>query len=820
MGGNDVQLIAANDQDYHFYQKKKKGGGLVSSKSMKRDEVTDTRAVGTTVESGGDLVIASGNDQVYQKVRLDAGEDLTLSSGGDITFAGAMDTHSESHEKSKSNWAWQSAKGKGNTDETLRQSELVAQGQLAINAANHVNIDVRDIDQQSVSQTIDAMVAAEPELAWLKQAEAQGDVDWRQVKQIHDSWNYQQSGLGEGAALAVSIAATAAMPGIGSGLTGAMMTAATGSLAGNGAVSLINNRGNLGATLSDTLSSDGLKSALIAAASAGVSENLDSVWGGNTDPATGRTIPHNLSSWEGTGRFAGQRASQALADAGLQSAISGGSLNDNLKQNLQGTVTTVLEAALFNQVGNLGDRYPEFLADGGSGKIALHALAGGLASQATGGDFRTGAIAAGANEALINQLDGLVKEDQKLLIAASQITGIVAAGMADGDVQKGAEIAGNATAYNYLAHPEARRLQAINRLLADDDTLTEAQRQSLEDERLAINSLSQSRDRALEQACGQDGSAQTCSYERAQLQVAMDSWQDMMRGRENQDTVFAEYTHTARQYGQHQQQRMERIGAEALAEMVVDSASAPFIMGKLVGQALLGDAESRALLQAMGEDIKAFAANPANYISESNREQLARADALEQAGRLDDADKLRVRIALDNESMLIGAGGLLARLPRLARSVVTSRAIGGTVDRATTGIEWGEGIQGQGMPWEDYLGSQLPSGSRLPPNFKTFDFFDRTTGVATSAKTLDTTTAAKIANPSQVYSSLKKNIDTAAGFTEYGLKDITVSSGQITSRELQVAVPKNTTSAQWDQIDKAIEYGHSKGVTVKITKVN
>lgn len=52
----------------------------------------------------------------------------------------------------------------------------------------------------------------------------------------------------------------------------------------------------------------------------------------------------------------------------------------------------------------------------------------------------------------INQLDGLVKGDRKLLIAASQITGIVAVGMTDGDVQKGAEIAGNATAYNRMMH--------------------------------------------------------------------------------------------------------------------------------------------------------------------------------------------------------------------------------------------------------------------------------------------------------------------------------------------------------------------------------
>ncbi|WP_329957051.1 hypothetical protein [Pseudomonas fluorescens] len=38
------------------------------------------------------------------------------------------------------------------------------------------------------------------------------------------------------------------------------------------------------------------------------------------------------------------------------------------------------------------------------------------------------------------------------------------------------------------------------------------------------------------------------------------------------------------------------------------------------------------------------------------------------------------------------------------------------------------------MPWEDYLGTQLPAGTRLPPNFKTFDFFDRTTGVASRAE--------------------------------------------------------------------------------------
>ena len=150
----------------------------------------------------------------------------------------------------------------------------------------------------------------------------------------------------------------------------------------------------------------------------------------------------------------------------------------------------------------------------------------------------------------------------------------------------------------------------------------------------------------------------------------------------------------------------------------------------------------------------------------------------------------------------------------------SAKGIGGTIDRTTAGIEWGKGIQGQGVPWENYLETQLPAQSRLPQNFKTFDFFDRTTGAATSAKTLDTTTVAKVANPKQIYSSLKRNIDEAAEFIEYGLKRIEVKSSQIASRELQVAIPKSTTKEQWIEINKAIEYGQSRGIIVKITKVD
>jgi len=126
------------------------------------------------------------------------------------------------------------------------------------------------------------------------------------------------------------------------------------------------------------------------------------------------------------------------------------------------------------------------------------------------------------------------------------------------------------------------------------------------------------------------------------------------------------------------------------------------------------------------------------------------------------------------------------------------------VQQSETGIQWGGSIYDQGIPFENFLEGQLPAGSRLPPNYPTIDFFDTNTGVVTSAKTLDTMTAAKIVDPTQVYYSLKSNVDALATFDGGTLSKTTVNSAEITTRDLQVAIPAGTTPAQWTQIQKAI----------------
>lgn len=167
--------------------------------------MTQITHIGTQIKSGGDLTLSSGGDQRYQVAKLNSDQDIILDSGGNITFEGVKDLHDESHTKSDGDAFWTSSKGKGNTDETLRQTQMIAKGNITIKAVEGLRIDLKEVNQQSVSQTIDAMVQADPQLAWLKQAEARGDVDWKLVKEIHESFKYETSGLGPASQMIIAI---------------------------------------------------------------------------------------------------------------------------------------------------------------------------------------------------------------------------------------------------------------------------------------------------------------------------------------------------------------------------------------------------------------------------------------------------------------------------------------------------------------------------------------------------------------------------------------------------------------------------------------
>ncbi|WP_230204107.1 hypothetical protein, partial [Pseudomonas syringae] len=91
-------------------------------------------------------------------------------------------------------------------------------------------------------------------------------------------------------------------------------------------------------------------------------------------------------------------------------------------------------------------------------------------SEAMGGDFRTGALAAGANEMVVDYLaermlpKGVDRDSQAYqagvskLMTASQLIGALTAAAMGGDASAAAAVTANSTQYNNLDHPSAERL--------------------------------------------------------------------------------------------------------------------------------------------------------------------------------------------------------------------------------------------------------------------------------------------------------------------------------------------------------------------------
>lgn len=497
VAGGKVQLLADQNFEYSFYEKKNKGS--FGSNSLKSDEKTQVTHVGSRITTGGDLKIISGSDQRYQAAHLNSGNNLSIESGGAVVFEGVKDLEQESRKRHSTSAVWQSAQGKGHTDETLLQSQLIAQGQIAIKAAERIQIDVKEINQHSITQTIDAMVAADPQLAWLKEMDQRGDVDWRQVQEVHDSFKYKNEGLGGPAAIVIAIvvayftagAASGAVASLGGGATAggaaaggaaagataagttaattsawavggwanAAATAAITSAASKTAISTINNKGNLGKGLKEATSKDSLKGYLTSAITAGFTSGyLDEAFGVKGDNINHITKGFDLSDPAGLAKFGTYLGAQGGVQALGQTVLNGGSLKDNLHNALTEQVYHLIQAGAFNAVGDIS--VANNWVDGSPEKIALHALVGGLLSEATGGDFRTGALAAGANEAitaqLTDELRALLKSDNGLESTVSQLVGVAVATATDGDLQKAADLAKNATAYNRQLHTAER----------------------------------------------------------------------------------------------------------------------------------------------------------------------------------------------------------------------------------------------------------------------------------------------------------------------------------------------------------------------------
>jgi hypothetical protein len=218
-----------------------------------------------------------------------------------------------------------------------------------------------------------------------------------------------------------------------------MANAAFSSLASQAAITLINNKGDIGKTLRDLGRSSTAKAALAAALSAGFvqqvgqSAGLKELAGDLGKAGVPEKLTYNLIN--ATGR--------ALTNT----AINGGSLEDALKSSLVGALVDTAHGQAASAIKSLEG---EYLAH----KLA-HALAGCVAGAAAGGACKDGAIGAAVGEmvaGLMPPKNGIAYSDTEKanVLALSKLVAGATSAYAGGNAQTAITTAETAVQNNAL----------------------------------------------------------------------------------------------------------------------------------------------------------------------------------------------------------------------------------------------------------------------------------------------------------------------------------------------------------------------------------
>ncbi|MBI1186066.1 MAG: hypothetical protein GC206_01770 [Alphaproteobacteria bacterium] len=125
---------------------------------------------------------------------------------------------------------------------------------------------------------------------------------------------------------------------------------------------------------------------------------------------------------------------------------------------------------------------------------------------------------------------------------------------------------------------------------------------------------------------------------------------------------------------------------------------------------------------------------------------------------------------------------------------------------------WGLGNAPRGFAIERALGSNLPRA------FPTIDRFDRTSGLATSIKSIDLR-ARTYQNANRLGHTIDGHVRRLANFRGARHDGVTIREGEILSRRLELAVPERMTRAQSSAIEAAVARAAERNVEVVVRPV-
>uniref|UniRef100_UPI0036DADF1A DUF637 domain-containing protein n=1 Tax=Photorhabdus sp. RM322S TaxID=3342825 RepID=UPI0036DADF1A len=699
-GGYLYAQAMEESSHYEKTETKRRWYGKKKTTTRTRHDVTNKV---TEFTAGGDINLLSRDDSTYEASKITTHQNAKLTSThGQVNFKAVNNsTFAQTITHSKGFYIKQT--DKGYTENTWVLPAIHLGGKLTVETANGISADIKAKNGQSLQNAV-SVFGNTPETAWLKGLNERQDVQWNLVKDAYDSWDYKSQHLNPvvSAVIAIAVATVTAGAGItasvagsaagtaGSAATAAGATASTAAtvgsmaygatasgmaaLASQAAVALVDNQGDLSKTLKAMGSSNTVKSTLTSMVISGALAGFDNVmgWdnaanGAKLDPSKAKLPSLSNGDWS---KVAQRVAGQSIISATLGTTINGGSFKDNFTAALLSNIGSQINAEGARLIGDNGEVL------GVPGKTLSHVVVAGISAEIGRGNVKgamAGALAAELAGVMMG--DNLIKAEkwQKTSEQQAQIAralggfaGAVFTGKADG-AYSGANSAENTFRYNYLAHHQQELME--KELAAESNYLKKAQIFA------KWGLISNTQDGSL--AAGFISGIPSELY----------------------DSVMA------------------IVGAVSNPSEVIESLRTLLIQEDMPGF----------IWQATKEGyLKQLDVVKAEY-------EKAGPEGAYNAGL--EIGKLVTGIASMAGGGFGAVKGSTSATAKLSK--VISKEPHPTVDirhvyrvekdGSKTQMAWGEGNYKQGYPFEDFVATQMPKGTRLPEGFKTFDFYDLAT---------------------------------------------------------------------------------------------
>ena len=348
VAGGDLLAYAVLDQELRLERHERDSSflGFTYHHRASEDQSLQQTATVTSLQSPDSLISASGGNSLFQATHFDAPSVVLQTGVGEngakdakLLLEAVIETRQVSHTEEQGSLLWQRMAGEGSTTQSLLQPNI--SGSLSISAPGGVVAKLPEGDFKSQLQA----QAALPGQAWLADVALRDDAQWQQVALAYDHWEYEQEGLSKLAAFFIAVVVAVAAQGIGAELvanasgttavtnaSGAVlftapeaasvyfptMTAVTQagmtSVLSQATTSFINNKGDIGETLSDLGSRDSVRNIVSSMLTAGTSASFGSEF--NVERLAAETLA-GCASGELTGSGCSSGATNAAIMSGL-----------------------------------------------------------------------------------------------------------------------------------------------------------------------------------------------------------------------------------------------------------------------------------------------------------------------------------------------------------------------------------------------------------------------------------------------------------------------------------------------------------------------